>query len=386
MIRKLQWSSVLFIVLISILSCNSDKNQGPKPVQEIQVVKVIQKDVPLYSYYVGQIYGEKDIPIRARVEGFLESIDFSEGKKVSEGQLLYTIDAQPFVAEVNAQQSKVAEAQTMLVKAKADLDRIKPLAKLKAVSESDLDAATAQYEAAQSSLQAAQANVRSAEINLSYTQIKSPIDGIIGITKAKVGEFVGRDPNPVILNMVSQTNNIIVKFYITEKEYLLLARTFDDADKVEKRAENKATGNQPLELILSDGSIYNHRGHFDAIDAQVDPNTGSILVQAIFPNPEGLLKPGMYSKIKAEMNISKGALLIPQRCLTELQGQYSAFAINDSNQVITRQLKISHKIGDMCIVSDGLKIGDRIVIDGIQKVADNVTIKPIEIEFKSENQ
>lgn len=367
--------------LLFLISCGGDDEVKVMPPQEISVVKVIEKDVPIYNNYVAQIYGAKDIPIRARVEGFLEGISFDEGKSVKEGQLLYVVDSQPFVAEVNAQKSKVAEAQTGLVKAKADLDRIKPLAEQKAVSESDLDAAQAQYDAAKAALKAAEANVTSAEINLSYTQIKSPINGVIGITRAKVGEFVGREPNPVILNMVSSINHIIVKFNITEAEYLMLAREYKENEKGVSREENKDV----LELLLSDGSFYKHKGKFDAIDAQVDPNTGSILVQAIFPNPDKLLRPGMYAKVIVQIKVDENALVIPQRCLTELQGQYSVFVVNDSNQVQSRAVNISHKIGDLCIVEKGLQANEKLVIDGLQKVRNGVVISPQLIEFKSQN-
>jgi membrane fusion protein (multidrug efflux system) len=367
------------VLLFAITSCKT-KDEKTIPPQKIKVVEVKNQDIPLYSFYVGQIFGEKDIPIRARVEGFLESINFKEGGKVKKGQLLYTIDSQPFVAEVNAQKSYLAEAQTRLAKAQADLSRIKPLAEAKAVSQSDLDAAQAQYDAALAGLEAAKANVKSAEINLSYTQIKSPINGNIGITNAKVGEFVGREPNPVILNVVSKTDNVLVKFFITEKEYLLFAR-HRQTNKEENtgRAEN-------LELILSDGSIYKYKGTLNAIDAKVDPNTGSILIQAVFPNPEGLLKPGMYSKVKVEYMTAKDAIVVPSRCLTELQGQYFVYVVTDSNTVETRQVQTGYKAGEMTIIKTGLKSGEKIVFDGLQKVTTDAAIVPEVVEFKSQNQ
>lgn len=366
-------------MFFTIASCKT-KNNKTLPPQKIKVVEVKNQDIPLYSFYVGQIFGEKDIPIRARVEGFLESINFKEGGKVKKGQLLYTIDSQPFVAKVNAQKSYLAEAQTRLAKALADLSRIKPLAEAKAVSQSDLDAAQAQYDAALAGLEAAKANVKSAEINLSYTQIKSPINGNIGITNAKVGEFVGREPNPVILNVVSKTDNVLVKFFITEKEYLLFARhpQSNNDDGPDRKGK--------LELILSDGNAYKYKGTFNAIDAKVDPNTGSILIQAVFPNPEGLLKPGMYSKVKVEYMTAKDAIVVPSRCLTELQGQYFVYVVTDSNTVETRQVQTGYKAGDMTIIKTGLKSGEKIVFDGLQKVTTDAVIVPEVVEFKSQNQ
>ncbi|MCD4697683.1 MAG: efflux RND transporter periplasmic adaptor subunit, partial [Bacteroidales bacterium] len=184
-------ANIGFLLAISILSCKSPE-QKEMPPPEIPVIEVIQKDIPIYREFVGQVYGEKDIPIRARVEGFLEGLHFNEGTKVIKGQLLYSIDPLPFEARVNVQKSNLAEAETMLVKAKGDLDRYIPLANVNAVSKSDLDAAQAQYDAALSSVDAAKANLRSSEIELGYCRIYSPINGIIGKTMARTGDFVGR--------------------------------------------------------------------------------------------------------------------------------------------------------------------------------------------------
>lgn len=371
-----------FVVAILVLSSCKEKKEVQAPPPEIPVVKVSQKDIPVYIYYVGQIYGLRDITINARVEGFLQSIDFKEGERVHKGQLLYTIDPEPFIAKVNEQKSRLAKAKTMLVKAKADLDRIKPLAASNAVSQSDLDAAQAQYDAAKSAVEAAKANVKSAEINLSYTRIKSPIDGIIGITRAKVGEFVGRSPNPVILNMVSNTKDVIVKFFLPENEYLILAREYQKTQKSDS-ANLQGDKVENLELLLADGSTYKFKGRLDAMNAQVDPNTGSILIQAIFPNPNGLLKPGMYTKVKVKIRSKKNALVIPRRCLIELQGQYSVFVVNDSSKVVSRQVDLGYKTSDMCIIDSGLKEGELVVIDALQKVRPGMVVKPKVTEFES---
>lgn len=380
MIKKYS-SAILMAVLIAVtvISC---KNEEPKKqaIQEIPVFKVIEHDVPVYSEYVGQIHGKKDIPIRARVEGFLESIEFQEGSRVKKGQLLYTIDPQSLAAASNAEKSKVAAAQTELSKARADLDRIKPLAATNAVSKSDLDAAQAAYDAAIASLNAAKSNLKSSDINLSYTQVLSPIDGIIGKTMARVGEFVGKDPNPVILNTVSETDTIIVKFSITEAQYLTIAKR-----NIERRNSGELKeGEMPsVELQLADESTYNQLGVIDFVDRNIDQNTGSILVQASFPNPDRLLRPGLYSKVKVQTDIAKKALIIPQRCIIELQGQYSVFVVNDSNKVETRQIKIAHKDGDLAAITEGLKIGESVIVDALQKVREGMTVKPVKSDFKS---
>jgi membrane fusion protein (multidrug efflux system) len=375
---------VLLAGTLLFSSCGS-KEQQQAPPPEITVVKVIQKDVPVYNEFIGEIYGEKDIPIRARVEGFLEGIFFEEGTEVKKGQLLYTIDPRPFEADVNAQQSEVAEARTMLAKAESDLNRYKPLAELNAVSKSDLDAAQAQYDASLASVDAAKANLRSAEIRLGYTKIYSPIDGLIGITNARVGDFVGRDPNPVILNTVSETSNVKVRFYITESEYLRLARRFatDSNEKLDGKATKKREPN--MELILSDGSVYDYKGLADFVDRSVDPSTGSLLIQANFPNPKLILRPGMYAKVKIIIEMRNDALVIPLRCIMEMQGQKSVYVVNDSNKVVAQRVITGPVKGDYVIIDNGLEEDDKVVIDALQKVRDGMIVVPKTIEFESKS-
>jgi membrane fusion protein (multidrug efflux system) len=275
----------------------------------------------------------------------------------------------------------------MLAKAKSDLDRYKPLAEMNAVSKSDLDAKQAQYDAALSSLEAAKSNRQSTQIELGYTRIYAPISGIIGKTKAKVGDFVGRDPNPVILNVVSETSNVKVDFFLTESEYLEIFRQISDfREKQNMKADEKIQAKENnIELILSDGSVYEHKGTIDFIDRSVDATTGSILVQANFPNPESILRPGLYGKVKVEMEVEKDALLVPQRCVMELQGKYSVYVVNDSIKVESRQIEIGQKIGDYYLVTDGLKTGEKVVIDALQVVRTGMEVSPTVIEFKSQN-
>jgi membrane fusion protein (multidrug efflux system) len=382
LIRK---QAVLFFLFLLIISCGK-KEQQQTPPPEIQVVEVIQKDVPIYREFVGQVYGEKDIPIRARVEGFLEGIHFNEGLKVTRGQLLYSIDPLPFESRVNAQRSNLAEAQTMLVKAESDLNRYKPLAKKNAVSQSDLDAAQAQYDASLSAVEAAKANLKSAEIELGYCKIYSPIEGIIGKTLAREGDFVGREPNPVILNTVSKTDNVRVTFFLTESEYLTLTRSFSEDMKKDYEGNLDKRDKAKLELILSDGSTYEHTGEFDFIDRSIDASTGSILIQASFPNPNFILRPGMYGKVRINMKTVKGGILAPQRCLMELQGQYSAFVVKDDNTVEARQVNTGPPIGDYVLITEGLSAGEKLVIDGIQKVRTGLLINPIPSEFVSKTE
>lgn len=374
-----------FILFLLFFSCSKkEEKQAQAPPPQVIVVVTQAKDVPIYQDFVGQIYGFKDIAIRARVEGFLEGIHFQEGSRIEKGALLYTLESQPFEAEVAAKMSRVAEANTMLAKAKSDLDRIEPLAKEKAVSESDLDSAVAQYEASIESVKAAKANLRASNIQLGYTKIYSPISGIIGKTKAKVGDFVGRSPNPVILNTVSRIDTVLVEFFITETQYLQLARRFSSeiGEDVQKaRKEN-------LELILADGSLYDHKGKPEFVDRNVDPTTGAILVQASFPNPKELLRPGQFAKVKALVAVVKDGILIPQRCVVELQGLYSVYVVGDGDKVQTRSVKVGPKIKQFWLITEGLKPGEHIVYEGLQRLKDGIVVKPTvkEIESTGQNQ
>lgn len=373
---------LVFGILIFFSSCNEDAKKAPPP--DIQVINVIQQDVPIYHEFVGQVYGLQDIPIRARVEGYLEEIQFREGRPVKKGQILYKIDSQPFLAEVAAQESRVAEAQVYLVNAGNELDRYKPLAEINAVSKSDLDAAQATKDAAEESLKAAKANLKMAQINLSYCTIKSPIDGLIGKTEARVGEFVGREPNPVILNMVSQIEKIRVQFFITESEYLTLVKELQIERSRKDLSEAEAKQTENFELILSDGSTYEHKGDFDFIDRNIDVSTGSIMIQALFPNPDRLLRTGMFAKVRVKFETKSDAILVPQRCVIELQGQYSVFVVDAEGIVKAQPVTATDIIGDLWLIEEGLNPSDRVVLEGIQKVRSDMKINPVVTEFQSQ--
>ncbi|MCP4268522.1 MAG: efflux RND transporter periplasmic adaptor subunit [Candidatus Brocadiaceae bacterium] len=366
---------LLVVPVILLISCNKGGPSLPPPPQEIPVVEVIQRDVPIYREFVGQVFGEQDIPIRARVEGFLQGIHFQEGNTVKKDQLLYSIDSQPYEAEVATQQGRLAEAKTALVKAENELRRKEPVAKTGAISLIDLDAAIADRDAATATVSAAEASLRLSEIQLGYAKIYSPLQGMIGKTEADIGEFVGRFPNPVILNTVSRIDMVNVQFYLTEAEYLTLAREYIE------RSDGQSK-DRIMQLILSDGSLYDETGKADFIDSHVDADTGSMLVQASFPNPDKLLRPGMYCKVKVQLKTTKGALLVPQRCVMELQGQYSVYTVNDSNKVESRQIVVGERIADLWLIEEGLNASEKVVIEGLQYVSSGVEIKPVLTEFK----
>lgn len=318
----------------------------------------------------------------ARVEGFLEGLHFQEGEQIQKGTLLYSIDPAPFIAEVGNQKGKLAKVQTMLVNAESQLARYKPLAEINAVSQSDLDFVQANRDASLASVEAAKATLKMAEINLSYCEIYSPITGFIGKTNAREGEFVGKNPNPVILNTVSRIDEIRVQFFLTEAEYLAIARFMRNQKESRKDETNDK---RTLKLILSDGSYHPYGGQVDFINREVDASTGAILVQATFPNPDLILRPGQFARVEAMMNFKKGALLVPQRCVSELQGQHSVLVVTDSNKVETRQVITGEKIGDLWMIEDGLESKEKIIIDAIQAARAGQEIRPVLIKFESKN-
>ena len=350
------------------------------PLLDIPVIDVIQQDVPIPIEMVGTTLGSVDIPIRARVEGFLESMDFQEGRKVEKDALLYTIDPRPFEAKVVEVQGYVAEARTMLAKAKSDLARIRPLAEMKAVSEQDLDSAVAEYEAAQGSLQAAEAQLDQAEIELSYTRIHSPIDGRIGISAAKVGEFVGKEPNPVVLNFVSQTDPIRVRFSINEREYLKFARRFSEF-RDESRQELDAR--EGLELILADGSVHKHRGHVVAYDAAINPTTGTFTLEAAFQNPVNLVLAGQFARVRGVLETRKDALLVPQKAVSELQGNFRVFVIDAENTVKLRDVETGIRTEKLWLIEKGLKPGERVAVEGLLRLQAGMKVNPQPVTLES---
>ena len=381
---KLIFLGFLFVTLFSC-TVKEEAQQGPPPLPKVAVYETKAREVPIYQEFVGQIYGFKNIAISARVEGYLEGIHFEEGSRVEKGMQLYTLESQQFEADVAAKMSGVAAAKTFTTEAKTYLDRIKPLAAEKAVSQSDLDSAQAQYDVGLSQIKAAEANLRAAKIQLGYTKIYSPISGIIGKTKAKVGDFVGRQPSPIILNTVSRIDTVLVQFFITESQYLMFMRRYvEQANKSKPEEVKKAN----LELILSDGSIYKHKGKADFINREVDPQTGALLIQASFPNPDELLRPGQFAKVKGEIAVVKEGILIPQRCVMELQGTFSVYVLGAENKVQMREVKVGPKIDSFWLIREGLKAGEKVVYEGLQKVKNGTVVeaKVVDVPLKEEEK
>lgn len=362
--------TALLASLSGLIACSPE--EAPPPPPQISVVAVLQRDQPLEMEMVGETRGSSDIPVRARVEGVLEEMKFTEGGRVDAGQLLYVIESEPFDSEVVEAQGAKAEVDTELARAKADLDRIKPLAEMKAVSESDLDGAVAQYEAALGALQSANARVQQARIRQGYTRIHAPIAGRIGISAAQVGEFVGRPPNPVVLNYVSKTDPIRVRFSIDERTYLVLARKIRGSDAL--NGEDTRVP-QELSLTLADGSVHAHTGRIVAADASIDPKTGTFTLEADFPNPERLVLAGQFARVRAVAEVLEDALLVPSRAVSELQGNFRVYVVNDKGIVDLRPIEAGPIIGDLQVIRSGVAAGEQIAIE-IMKLRPGMTVEP----------
>ncbi|PWJ44829.1 efflux RND transporter periplasmic adaptor subunit [Sediminitomix flava] len=377
---------VLVIIYSFLFSCGKKQEQQAPPPAVVKVVAVEKRNLPLHKDFVGQLYGVRDVPIRARVDGYLEGVHFNEGSMVKKGQLLYTIDPQPFVAALAERQSNLAQLQVKATKAKSDLDRYIPLAEINAVSQSDLDARQAEYDASLASVDAAEASVRMAQIDLSYTKIYSPIRGIIGKTKAKVGEYVGRDPNPVILNNVSRTDSMLVQYFISENEYLSLYRKYLDRYKRKPHSGEETPDDDRgiIELYLSDGTKFDQLGKFDFMDREVDPSTGSILIQVSFPNPELILRPGQFGKVRMVVDSHEEFTVVPSRSITELQGQDFVYVVGKDNVAKQREVKKGAVYNDYLIIKEGVKTGELVVIEGLQKVRDGGKVVPTKVKFESQ--
>ena len=361
------FSVVLFFVLVIFLSvaggCKKEQKAGP-PVPNVEVFTVIQKDVPIYREWVGTADGYVNATIRAQVQGYLIKQNYKEGDFVRKGQLLFEIDPRTFQAAVEQAKGQLAVQQASWDTAKANLNRIKPLAERNAVSQKDLDDATGREQATHASVLAAKAAVDKAELELGFTKITSPVDGIAGVAKAQIGNLVG--PGSVEeLTTVSTVDPIKVYIQISEQEYL---------KAMEQRKQGAAK--RPLELILAEGTVYPHKGEFSFADREVDVRTGTIRVATLFPNPGNLLRPGQFGKVRAEMSIEKNALLIPQRAVTEMQGQYLVAIVGQENKIAIKRVKPGYRVDSDWIIDEGLKPGERVVAEGVQKVKEGMTVNP----------
>jgi membrane fusion protein (multidrug efflux system) len=332
-------------------------------------MEVIRKDVPVYTEWVGTTDGLVNATIQAQVTGYLVKQNYREGEYVRKGQVLFEIDPRPFQAAVDAARGQLSQADARWATAKANLERIKPLAARNAVSKKDLDDATGMELSTRAAVDSAKAQLEEAQLNLGFTRIASPVDGVAGIAKAQIGNLVG--PGQIQeLTVVSTVDPIKAYIAISEQEYMRFRRTAGE------KAEVRSAEAIPLELILADGSVYPHKGKFSLADRQVDVKTGTMRVGALFPNPGNLLRPGQYALVRATLETKKGALLVPQRAVTELQGKFLVAVVGTDNAVELRPVVPAERVGALWVLDNGVKPGERVVVEGVQKVKTGVRVVP----------
>jgi membrane fusion protein (multidrug efflux system) len=366
--RTFKWAAAGLAGIALLITTACDKEKAPPPaVPVVEVVGVAQRDVPIYLEWIGSLDGNVNAVIRPQVTGYLVKQNYREGDLVKQGQPLFEIDPRTFESAVEEAKGLRAQQAARFETTKANLDRIKPLAALNAVSQKDLDDATGAHLSAKAQLEAAEASLKTAKLNLGFTKIVSPVTGIAGIAKAQIGDLLSPSM-PTELTTVSTVDPIKVYFNISEREYLKIANAV--------LAEGKKHDRVPLELFLVDGSLYKHAGQVAVLNRQVDPGTGTFKVAALFPNPDNLLRPGQYGRVRATMSVDKGALLVPQRAVTEIQGKYLVAVVGADNKVDIRPVMVGERIGTEWIISKGLQPGEQVIAEGTQKVRPGVTVTP----------
>ena len=395
---------------ISVGCSNQTSAAGPAPPPEVQVAEVQQKDVPLYAEWIGTLDGMVNADIKAQVSGYLLQQAYTEGSFVHKGQLLFQIDPRPFEAALDQAKGQMAQANGQLAQAKAqliqseaqlsvaeanqgrtqlDVDRYGPLAKQQAITQQELDNATqnnlaakaqvqaakasvetarAQIQAATATVQTANAAIETAQLNLGFTRLTSPIDGVAGIALQQVGALVNPASGPI--TTVSTVNPIKAYFTLSDQEYLAFTRKSKSGDR------DPESSLQSLELILSDGSTYPYKGKYYVADRQANQNTGAFRMAALFPNRGNTLRPGQYGRVRAETSHKSGALLVPQRAVSELQGSFQVAVVDAQNKVLVKTVKVGERVGTQWIVEEGLQAGDRVVVEGVQKANSGTVVNP----------
>jgi RND family efflux transporter MFP subunit len=369
------------IVIALIVGALRPKHASGAAVQappDVLVAQVKQQDIPIYGEWIGTLAGQVNANVQAQVSGYLLKRDYQEGANVRTGQLLFEIDPRPFQAALDQAEGQLAQAIAQLANAEAvqhrdqlDVERYTPLAKEQAASQQDLDnanqnnlAAKATVATDQAQIKSAQAAVETAKLNLGFTNVTSPVNGIADVARAQVGDLVS--PNSGTLTTVSTLDPIRDYFTVSEQDYLRLKGQFSGSDKQGWK----------LRLILADGTTYLHEGAFYFAGRAIDQNTGSIQLAALFPNPGNVLRPGQYGKVRAVVHTAKGALLVPQAAVADLQGSYQVSVVGQDNKIAIRSVKVGERVGTMWIIHDGLKPGERVVAQGQQTLRPGTTVQP----------
>jgi len=350
--------------LLGLLALGCGRPGPTKALPQVGVAPVTRQDVPVTHEWVGTLDGFVNAEIRPEVEGYLLRQAYRDGTAVRKGDLLFQIDARQFQAAADQARAALERDRAMRDKAKLDVDRYTPLAAQRAISQQELDNAQSALRQAQAMVDASQAAWDKARLNLDWTRVVSPIDGIAGVAKVQVGDLVNGQR---IMTTVSTVEPIKVFFSINEQEYMGWAKAW-------------SAGSAPkgsLQLVLSDGTVYPHRGDPFMADRNVDLKTGTILLAGTFPNPGRLLRPGQYAKVRAEIGVAKGALLIPERALWEIQGNAQVAVLGEGNHINIHPIRTGSHVGGLVVVEAGLKPEDRVVVEGTQKVSEGLLVAPV---------
>ena len=369
---------ILFAVLnLAMIGCGGTQASVRPPAPEVKVAQVIQKDVPVYSDWVATLDGYVNAQVRPQVSGYIIKQNYKEGSLVGKGQVLFEIDPRPFKAALDRAKGDLAQAQAQLGKSTLDVERDTPLAKARAIAQSQLDNEIQAKLGAQAAVESNRAMVEQAELNLEWTKVTSLVDGIAGIAQVQIGNLVGANS---VLTSVSQVDPIKAYFPISEQAYVLAQ---EQSNAVSSKQAISFFGSS-LDLILTDGSIYRRKGKILLADRQVDPTTGTIRIVAAFPNPGNVLRPGQYGRVHVETNIKRGALLIPQSAVAQSQGSYQVAVVGGDHKVDMRGVRPGETVGTMWVIDSGLKPGEQVVVEGLQKLKDGILVIPKPVQLSGE--
>jgi membrane fusion protein, multidrug efflux system len=367
--RKIATGAFATILAIAIVSCKRTVASTPPPAPNVVVVPVVQKDVPVYFEWVGTTEGFVNAQIYPKVSGYLLKQNYTDGAQVKTGELLFQIDPREYKAALDQALGQLAQAQADNTKNQQDLGRYKPLLEQQVISRQDFDHVNQAALASVANVKSAEAAVENAKLNFGWTQVLSPIDGVAGIAKIQVGDLVS---TTTLLTTVSKIDPMKVTFPISEREYLHFA------DRIRQHEVNggPTKGEPELQMVLADGSIYQYPGHFYVANRQVNVQTGTIKIQGVFPNPDAILRPGLYAKIRSPVDTLKGALLVPPDAVLETQGQYQIAVVGPDNKVSMRAVTLGKLSGNLRIIQSGVAAGEHVITEGLQKVSDGMQVTP----------
>lgn len=418
--------AAMLAVICAIVTMSGCAKKAP-PVAEppaINVVKIAASDVPIYDEFVGQTDAPQNVEIRVRVEGYVDKIAFTEGSYVSSGTLLYQLDPRPYqaaleitkadLAKANAELQRARESVNLirakanlvadeaeLVNANQNLARVAPLASQRAVTQAQLDAATARQKEAQAKVDAGRAvvtqteltqktdidaaiavvdankaSVRNAELNLAYTTVRAPISGRISRSAVEIGSLA-QTGRPEPLTVISTTDEIFVNFSVTERQYIQFSEKLSQIETAEKNRTGQ------LEMVLADGTVYPDRGRVNLTDTSVNPETGTLGLRAVFPNRNGIVKPGQFAKIRAVVEQATGVIVVPAQAVQDLLGARFVYVVNDENIIVRRDVVPGAQLGRLWVIEKGLTAGERVVVDGLQKVRPELKVNPTVVPLET---